>query len=153
MKKILNRTRICLLLALCWVLLAIAGYATAAQAETTAGAAPPIDLTQLIQAVIAVLCALITGRLVPWIKANTAQKQQAMLQAATDTAVYAAQQLYKTSVIQDRLEYATRWLEGRGFTADRGMIEASVRKMDTMWPTVIEATDDIPGEVGAHADA
>lgn len=154
MKKILNRTRICLLLALGWVLIAIAGHAMAAHAETAATAtAPPIDLTQVIQAVIAVLCALITGRLVPWIKANTAQKQQALLQAATDTAVYAAQQLYKTNVIQDRLSYAEHWLANKGYTADRAQIEAAVRRMDSAWPTIVEATNDVPVKGGTpHAD-
>lgn len=134
------------------LLLGAVWMATGALAEAGSAPAQLIDLTQLAQAVIALLCALITHRLAPWIKANTSQKQQAMLQAATDTAVYAAQQLYKTHVIKDRLHYAEQWLEGRGFTADRGQIEAAVRRMDTMWPTVIEATNDIPEEASAHAD-
>lgn len=156
MRKILNRARICLLLALVCLLMVICGYA-AARAETAAPAAlPPIDLTQLARALIAVLCALITKRLVPWIKANTAQKQQAIIQAATDIAVYAAQQLYKTNVIQDRLDYAERWLEGRGYTADRGQIEASVRRMDSARDLFQLQLDSLPEpaekEEPEHAD-
>ena len=159
MKKELMRVGMLFLIqALAWVLMVIGGYALGARADAAVetATAPPIDLTQLVQAVIAVLAALITGRLVPWIKANTAQKQQAMLQAATDTAVYAAQQLYKTNVIQDRLDYAERWLEGRGYTVDRGQIEASVRRMDSARDLFQLQMDSLPEpaekEEPEHAD-
>ena len=89
-----------------------------ARAETGAvasdGGTALIDLTGLAQAIIAVLCVLVTRKVLPWIEANTTEKQRGAFQAAIDTAVYAAEQLYKTNVVTDRLEYAQRWLRERG---------------------------------------
>ena len=53
-----------------------------------------IDLTQIIVALLGLLSAIITYRLVPWLKANTTEKQQALIKTAVQTAVYAAEQIY-----------------------------------------------------------
>ena len=50
-----------------------------------------IDLTQIIQAIIALLAAIVTYRIIPAIKAHTSESQQRMLQAAIKTAVCAAE--------------------------------------------------------------
>ena len=52
-----------------------------------------IDLTPIFQAIIALLAALVTYKLVPWIKARTTESQQALLSATVRTLVYAAEQL------------------------------------------------------------
>ena len=98
-------------------------------AEAAAEATPAIDLTGLINAVIAVLGALVTYRLIPWLKARTTAEQQEMLGAAIRTAVYGAEQLYHTGEISDRLDYAENWLEEHGYTVSRAEIEAAVRQM------------------------
>ena len=41
-----------------------------------------IDLTPIFQAVLALLAALITYKLIPWIKARTTNEQQARIDAA-----------------------------------------------------------------------
>ena len=46
-----------------------------------------IDLTPIFQAVVALLAAIITFRVIPWIKARTNEKQQANLLAAARSAV------------------------------------------------------------------
>ena len=56
--------------------------------------APSIDLTPIFQAVLGVLAALITHKLIPWIQARTTAQQQEMLRAAVSVAVYAAEQIY-----------------------------------------------------------
>lgn len=48
---------------------------------------------------------------------------------AVKTAVYAAEQLYKTSVISDRLSYAEKWLRARGYNVERAQVEAAVAEM------------------------
>ena len=53
-----------------------------------------IDLTPIFQAVIALLAALITYKLIPWIKSRTTKQQQENLYAAARIAVYAAEQLF-----------------------------------------------------------
>ena len=86
-----------------------------------------IDFTALIEALIGVLATLITYKLIPWIIANTNAKQQLILQTVADTAVYAAEQLYKGNGRgQEKLDYALKYMEERGYKADRARIEAAV---------------------------
>ena len=86
-----------------------------------------------MNAAIAVLGALVTYRLLPWIRARTTQNQQEGLTACARTLVYAAEQLYRTGVVQDRLKYVEDGLRKQGYTVDRDAIEAAVTqlKIDT----------------------
>lgn len=122
MKKILNLL-LCILLAT--ALLMTGG----ALAETAAAESAAIDLTDAINAFLKLLAALVIYRLIPWLKANTSAKNQQLLAGAIRTAVYAAEQLYQTDQITDRLEYAAKWLKDCGYTVDRAQIEAAVREM------------------------
>ena len=101
--------------------------ASAALAESAEPA--KIDLTGLINAVIALLGVLITYSLAPWLKARTTSEQQQILAAGVRTAVYAAEQLFRTGVIDDRLDYALKWLGSHGYSVDRAQVEAAVREM------------------------
>ena len=101
--------------------------AGAAVAETTAGAASfVIDLTRIFEAVITLLAALITYRLVPWIKSRTNENQQLMLQSIVRTLVFAAEQLYGAGHGEEKLDYVCKQLAERGYKVDRDEIEASV---------------------------
>lgn len=86
-----------------------------------------IDLTPILQAVLALLAALVTYKLIPWIKAKTTQEQQNLLLSITSVLVFAAEQLYGSGRGEEKLDYVVRELESRGFTADRAAIEAVVR--------------------------
>lgn len=142
MKKFMKK-----LIVPCLLLLALIPPAALAESGTPAA----IDLTGLFNAVIAVLGALVTYRLVPWLKARTTKEQQEMLQAGIRTAVYAAEQLYKTGMVQDRLDYALKWLDMKGYSVDRAQVEAAVREMQenqlqfqelTVETGAAEVTDD-----------
>ena len=85
-----------------------------------------INLTPIFQAVIGLLAALITYKLIPYIKAHTTQKQQALLQSAIEIAVFAAEQIYGSGHGEEKLEYASIWLQDHGFCVDRAEIEACV---------------------------
>ena len=92
-----------------------------------------IDLTPIFQAVIALLAALVTYKLIPWIKSKTTAEQQALLSATVRTLVYAT-------------DYVIKELEARGFTADRAAIEAAVaeelNRVETYETTeTVEETD------------
>lgn len=87
-----------------------------------------IDLTPIIQAIIALLAAIVTYKLIPWIKAKTTNEQQAMLCAAAKTLVFAAEQIYGAGRGEEKLDYVIRELEKQGFTADRNIVEAAVRE-------------------------
>lgn len=88
-----------------------------------------IDLTGIVQAILALLAALVTYKLIPWIKRKTTAEQQALLTATVNTLVYAAEQLYGAGKGAEKLDYVIKELEARGFTADRAAIEAMVKKM------------------------
>lgn len=85
-----------------------------------------IDLTPILQALIALIAALITYRLVPWIKARTTELQRDNLEAVIRIAVFAAEQLFGSGHGAEKLDYATQWLEEHGYTVDRAQIEAMV---------------------------
>ena len=88
-----------------------------------------IDLTPVLQAVIGLLAALITYRLVPWIKARTTNEQQALMQATIRTLVFAAEQIYGAGGGAEKLKYVHDELEARGFDIDLAAIEAAVLEL------------------------
>lgn len=88
-----------------------------------------IDLTPLIQAIIAVVAALITYKLLPWLKVKLSNEQQAALTAAVKVLVYAAEQVYGAGRGDEKLKYVEEGLRERGFEVDRAAIEAAVKGM------------------------
>ena len=88
-----------------------------------------IDLTDIIQAVIALIVALITYKVIPWIKAKTTESQQAILMATVRTLVYAAEQLYGAGKGDEKLQYVKQKLEEKGFDVDIDAIEAAVKEI------------------------
>ena len=100
-----------------------------AEAET----APLVDLTPLVRAAITLMAALITYRLVPWIKARTTEQQQANLSALASTLVYAAEQLFGANRGAEKLAYVTDILRERGYDVDSqevlAVVEAAVNQM------------------------
>lgn len=87
-----------------------------------------IDLTPIIQAVIALLAALVTYKLIPWIKSKTTVEQQTALNIAAKTLVFAAEQIYGEGKGADKFDYVVMELQNRGFSADPVIIEAAVRE-------------------------
>lgn len=86
-----------------------------------------INLTAIINAVIALLAAIVTYRVIPWIKAKTTNEQQAYMRALVKAGVYAAEQLYKTEGMgKMKLEYVKSFLQQHGFDVDVTEIEAAV---------------------------
>lgn len=88
-----------------------------------------IDLTPVFQAVISLVAALIAYKVIPWIKARTSNEQQEMLIMVTRTMVFAAEQLYKTGKVRDRLQYVAEQLGKQGYLVDINLIEAMVQEL------------------------
>lgn len=88
----------------------------------------PIDLTPILQAVLALAAALITAFVIPWIKANANAKQQELLERGVKSAVFAAEQVYGSGWGRDKMRYAEEYLRKRGYTVDIDLIEATVRE-------------------------
>ena len=87
-----------------------------------------IDLTPIVEAIIALLAAIVTSKVIPWIKAKTTNEQQILMSATVRTLVFAAEQLYGAGEGAKKLDYVIAELEKRGFTADRAQIEAAVKE-------------------------
>ena len=88
-----------------------------------------IDLTDIIQAVIALIVALITYKVIPWLKARTTESQQAILMATVRTLVYAAEQLYGAGKGKEKFTYVRQKLQEKGFDVDVDAIEAAVKEI------------------------
>lgn len=114
-----------------------------------------IDLTPILQAVIMLLAALVTYRLVPWIKSRTTLHTQAALAAAVRVAVFAAEQIYGAGAGKTKLDYVINILRAEGFDLDvdvlRAYIEDMVHSMNTwgdLEPDHNEPPDDEPEAEG-----
>lgn len=88
-----------------------------------------INLTPILQAFIMLLAALITYRLIPWIKARTTTEQQAQLRAAVRVAVFAAEQIFGAGHGAEKMDYALAWLHEQGYVIDSREIEGAVAEL------------------------
>lgn len=95
-----------------------------------------IDLTAIFRAILALLAAIITYKVIPWIKARTTSEQRSLLRATVRTLVYAAEQIYGAGKGTEKLDYVIRQMEDMGFTANRVEIEAAVGEYLNGWPTI-----------------
>lgn len=111
-------------------------FPIAAFAET---AAPTVDLTPLLQALLALLAALVTGKLIPWINSRTTERQQANLTVLANTFVYAAEQVFGANKGAEKLAYVRAGLQAKGYDVDDkavlAAIEAAVKQMQDWTPT------------------
>ena len=85
-----------------------------------------INLTPIIQAFLALLAALITYRLIPWIHERTTAAQQGNLRAAVKVLVFAAEQLYGAGNGKEKLHYVRERLLEQGYEVDVNEIEGAV---------------------------
>lgn len=85
-----------------------------------------IDLTPVFQAVLALLAALVTYKLIPWLKSKTTESQQNNIRAMVKVLVFAAEQLYGAGEGHKKLEYVREKLLENGFDVDVDEIEAAV---------------------------
>ena len=88
-----------------------------------------IDLTHILEAIIALIAALVTYKVIPWIKAKTTESQQAVLMATVRTLVYAAEQLYGAGKGKEKFTYVRQKLQEKGFDVDVDAIEAAVKEV------------------------
>ena len=109
---------------------------TVAYAEATGAPGNPpavaVDLTPLLQAVLSLAVTLVTAFLIPWIRMKYSYEQRQRIVAAYQTAVYAAEQMFGAGMGEKKLEWAISQLEAKGIIVDRSVIEAEVRKMQSL---------------------
>lgn len=88
-----------------------------------------IDLTPVFQAIIALLAAFVTYKLIPWIKAKTTEKQQENLHAAARIAVFAAEQIFGSGQGTEKLDYARSALERAGYNVNTQLVSETIEEI------------------------
>lgn len=91
------------------------------------------DLTPVINAVVALIAAIITAFVIPWLKRKTTAQDRETMLAWVEIAVAAAQQLYHDLDGMARKEYVLAFLSAKGYNIDDtaldNAIEAAVLKL------------------------
>lgn len=86
-----------------------------------------VDITIIINAVIALIAAVVSTFLIPWIRSKTTSQQREDLIAWVKIAVAAAEQIYKGSGRgEDKKKYVLDFLAQSGFTVDTDSVNAAV---------------------------
>lgn len=92
-----------------------------------------IDYTELFQAIITLLAAVVTTFLIPFLKKKLSGEQLEEVRRWIGIAVEAAEQLYGTKTGQKKKEYVVSFLLSKGIKIDvdevNAMIEAEVYKL------------------------
>ena len=93
------------------------------------------DLTPIVNAIIALIAAIITTFLIPWIKSKIDAAKLAQIVEWVGIAVRAAEQIYNESGMgEKKKQYVLDFLADKGFTLDpnsiNAMIEAAVKELN-----------------------
>lgn len=88
-----------------------------------------IDLTQIVLAIIALIGGLLTRYIIPNIKANTNANKLKLISAAVKSAVYAVEQMYKSTPGQEKKQKVIEVLAKQGYIIDVNNVE---EKMDLL---------------------
>ena len=91
------------------------------------------DLTPIINAAIALIAALISAFVIPWLKGKTSEQDREELLKWVEIAVAAAQQLYHQLEGAERKQYVRAFLASKGYDVKEhevdNAIEAAVLKL------------------------
>lgn len=85
------------------------------------------NITIIIEAAFALIAAVITAIVIPYIKSKTTAQQQAEINAWVKIAVSAAEQIYNGSGRgEEKKAYVLNWLAEHGITLDEARIDALI---------------------------
>lgn len=86
-----------------------------------------MDITIIIEAVFALVAAVITAIVIPYIKSRTTAQQQTEINAWVRIAVSAAEQIYTGSGRgEEKKAYVINWLRQHGVTVDESKLDAMI---------------------------
>lgn len=102
-----------------------------------------VNITPIVNAVIAIIAAVATAFLVPWIKSKTTEQQRKEIGAWVKIGVAAAEQLYAGAGRgAEKKAYVLEFLKKNGLTIDMdtidAMIEAAVQQLNSEIGLIIE---------------
>ena len=106
------------------------------------------DITPIIEAVAALIAALITAFVIPYIRSKTTAQQQAEINAWVKIAVAAAEQIYQGAGRgEEKKAYAIQWLREHDITVDEAkldaLIEAAVYELNQGVLSVVELPETV----------
>ncbi len=91
------------------------------------------DITDIIECVIALVSAVVSAFLIPYLKTQLSENKQARLIFWVRTAVKAAEQLFGSKTGQQKKEYVVAFLLSKGIVVDvdevTALIESEVYKL------------------------
>lgn len=97
-----------------------------------------LDLTNLVEAIIALVSAAITAFLIPWLKNKYGTETLEKARALAQIAVYAAEKVYGAGNGDQKLAYVESFLAEKKVKLDtktiKAMIESEVKKMELLDP-------------------
>lgn len=106
-----------------------------------------IDITPIIEAVVALIAALITAFVVPWIKEKISKEKLEKIKMWVEVAVEAAEQLYKGSGRgAEKKAYVIDFLNSKGYTIDPQSLENLIEAAVFNLPDYLEALIGEPVE-------
>ena len=86
-----------------------------------------IDLTTIVEAIIALAVAIITTFVIPWVKGKIDAQKLAQIMNWVKIAVNAAEQIYSESGMgEKKKEYVLNFLASKGYTLDPEKIDAMI---------------------------
>lgn len=92
-----------------------------------------INLTPIAQAIVAIVAALISTFVIPWIKSKLKNEDTANFLRWVEIAVAAAEQLYESTEGAAKKDYVLAYLTEKGYSVDaddlENAIEAAVLKL------------------------
>lgn len=85
------------------------------------------DATTIIEALVALIAAVISAIVIPYIKSKTTAQQQAQLVSWVKIAVAAAEQIYAGSGRgEEKKAYVLDWLQAHNITVDESKLNALI---------------------------
>ena len=85
------------------------------------------DITNILEIVLTLVAALVSGFLIPYIKSKTTEKQQEEINAWVEIAVLAAEQVYKGQGRgEEKKSHVLTFLANHGIDVDEEKIDALI---------------------------
>ena len=101
-----------------------------------------LDVTPILEAIIALAASAITIFLIPWLKKRFGNEKMENIRGLVEIAVYAAEKLYGAGNGDQKLEYAEAFLARHKIKLDTAeliaMVNAEIKKMEQMETPILE---------------
>ena len=89
-----------------------------------------IDITEIVNALLALFAAIITGALVPYVKMKLSQASMARLEIFVKTAVCAAEQMYSEQGSgEEKKLYVLNFLRSKGYSVDSDSVAQQIEAL------------------------